>query len=206
MLKRTTEPMRATFQPGLTMKIDRRALVASPDLLMSRASRLEKPRAERATPERLGKGQDARVEENVQRLVGGVSSLTGTGDADSAATSAAERWYRDYVMGVIGARDPEARGSGRAPDIHASMLARAAAISRCRTVREGLGLCSEVRLKLLLVDELSFSVIAEKLLPGDTNGRKKIAAQMSFLLEQLAEQYALIDRRRTDPTPRHTDR
>lgn len=182
------------------MKIDRRALVASPDLLMSRTNRLEKPRAERATPERLGKGQDVRIEDNVQRLVGGVASLIGIGDVDKATTSAAERWYRDYVMGVIGARDPEARGSGRAPDIHASMLARAAAIARCRTVREGLGLCSEIRLKLLLVDELSFSMIAEKLLPGDTNGRKKIAAQMALLLEQLAEQYMSIDRRRTDRT------
>lgn len=187
------------------MKIDRRALVASPDVLMFRVSRRETPRAERATPERLDKGQDVRIVENVQRLVGGVASLTGAGHVDRATTSAAERWYRDYVMGVIGARDPEARGSGRAPDIHASMLARAAAIARCRTVREGLGLCSEIRLKLLLVDELSFSVIAEKLLPGDTNGRKKIAAQMSFLLEQLAEQYASIDRRHSDRMPVRTD-
>ncbi|NPD67872.1 hypothetical protein HN018_10885 [Lichenicola cladoniae] len=203
MLKQKIAPMRTTLQPGLMMKIERRALADSSDLLMSQARRLETPRAERATPERLGKGQDARIQENVQRLVGGVASLTGSDDVARPTTSAAERWYRDYVMGVIGARDPEARGSGRAPDIHASMLARAAAIARCRTVREGLGLCSEIRLKLLLVDELSFSVIAEKLLPGDSNGRKKIAAQMAFLLEQLAEQYASIDRRRTNRRQAH---
>ncbi|WP_419729540.1 hypothetical protein [Lichenicola sp.] len=152
-------------------------------------------RAARATPERLAKGQDARVQDNVQRMVGALAALLPNGAVEPVRAAAAERWYRDYVMGVVGARDPEASRSGRAPDIHAAMLARSAAIGRCRAVREGLGLCSELRLKLLLVDELSFSAIAAILLPGDSSGRKKIAAQMSFLLEQLAEQYASIDGR-----------
>lgn len=165
-----------------------------------RRQRIEADRAQRATPERLAKGQDVRLQQNVQRMVGALATLLPDDAVEQARSAAAERWYRDYVMGVVGARDPEARQSGRAPDIHAAMLARAAAIGRCRIVREGLGLCSELRLKLLLVDELSFSAIAAVLFPGDANGRKKVAAQMSFLLEQLAEQYASIDRRRTIQT------
>jgi hypothetical protein len=107
---------------------------------------------------------------------------------------AAQRWYKDYVMGIIGAHDPEARRSGKAPDLHAAMLSRTEAIGRCKTVRHSLGLCGEVRLRLLLVDELSFSAIAAILLPGDVNGRKKVAAQMVLLLQQLTELYDRIDR------------
>ena len=53
-----------------------------------------------------------------------------------------------------------------------------------------------MRLRLLLVEELSFSAIAEKLMPNDVNGRKKVAAQLVFLLEQLAEHYDLHDKSR----------
>ena len=150
---------------------------------------------ERASAERSSKGQTLVIQDNVQRVVGALAPLARNGDIDQAQTSAAERWYRDYVMGVIGARDPEAKRSGKAPDLHASMLARAAAVTRCRAVRNGLGLCGELRLRLLLIDELSFSSIANRLFPGDVNGRKKIAAQMAFLLEQLAELYLALDKR-----------
>ena len=152
-------------------------------------------RPERASMERSSKGQMLVVQDDVQRVVGALVSLARNGDIDQAQSSAAERWYRDYVMGVVGARDPEARRSGKAPDIHAAMLARAAAVARCRSVRNGLGLCGEIRLRLLLVDELSFSSIAGKLFPGDVNGRKKVAAQMAFLLEQLAALYATLAKR-----------
>ena len=58
-----------------------------------------------------------------------------------------------------------------------------------------------MRLRLLLVDELSFSAIAGKLMPKDVNGRKKIAAQMVFLLEQLAEHYDVHDKARSSVRP-----
>ena len=179
------------------MNIDCKANMMPVDVLVSQMTKSVLPGGERAPKERLGKGQEVRIRDEVQQIVTGLTTLARSGDIDQAQSSAAERWYRDYVMGVVGARDPEARRSGKAPDVHASMLARTAAIGRCRAVRQGLGLCSEIRLKLLLVDELSFSAMAAKLLPGDVNGRKKIAAQMSFLLEQLAELYAELDRQRT---------
>jgi hypothetical protein len=151
-------------------------------------------RAERSPRERAGKGQILRVEEDVQRVIGGLTLLSKAGDIAQDQADAAQRWYKDYVMGIIGAHDPEARRSGKAPDLHAAMLSRTEAIGRCKTVRHSLGLCGEVRLRLLLVDELSFSAIAAILLPGDVNGRKKVAAQMVLLLQKLTELYDRIDR------------
>lgn len=148
---------------------------------------------QRATAERHCKEQHLQIKGNIQQVVGGLATLERSGELNQAQSASAERWYRDYVMGVIGARDPDQRSSGKAPDIHASMLARTAAVTRCRAVREGLGMCGELRLKLFLVDELTFSAIAARLLPSDGNGRKKIAAQLSFLLEQLTELYGRLD-------------
>ena len=179
------------------MNIDCNVSMMPVDAPVSQTTTAAPSGGERAPKERLGKGQEVRIRDDVQQIVTGLTTLAKCGEIDQAQSSAAERWYRDYVMGVVGARDPEARGSGKAPDVHASMLARTAAIGRCRAVRQGLGLCGEIRLKFLLVDELSFSAIAAKLLPGDVNGRKKIAAQVSFLLEQLAELYAELDQQRT---------
>ncbi|WP_428375183.1 hypothetical protein [Lichenicoccus sp.] len=152
--------------------------------------------AHRATPERLAKASGSAVSAGVQRLTGPLLALLRAGDIEAHHVAAADRWYRDYVLGVQGARDPETTSTGRAPDIHAGMLSRVAACGRHRDVGEALGLCAEVRLRLLLIDELSFSAIASKLMPRDVNGRKKIAAQMIFLLEQLAEHYARLDQAR----------
>lgn len=91
---------------------------------------------DRAPAQRLRKGQVLRVQDDVQRVVGGLVTLNKAGDVTQDQVNAAERWYRDYVMGVIGARDPERKSSGKAPDIHAAMLSRTHAIGRCKFVRE----------------------------------------------------------------------
>ncbi len=150
----------------------------------------------RTTLERLRKGSDFHVVDRVQRLCGPLSALRRAGDIEDNHVAAADRWYRDYVIGVEGARDPDSVRTGKARDFHAGMLSRVAACARHRSVREALGFCTEVRLRLLLVDELSFSTIASKLMPHDVNGRKKVAAQMVFLLEQLAEHYDAHDKNR----------
>lgn len=178
------------------MKTDRRVDGSALERQIDCSRHSDILKAQRTPHERLRKGQDFRINDDVQRLIGGVAALAQSGEIGQAHADAAERWHRDYVMGVIGARDPEARGSGKAPDLHAAMLARTAAIGRCRVVRQSLGACGEIRLRMLLIDELSFSATAAKLLPGEANGRKKIAAQMSFLLEQLAEHYHLLDQAR----------
>ena len=178
------------------MKIDnKRELQAASDSISTESSVLHYLEL-RTTPERLRKGSDFHVIDRVQRLCGPLSALRRAGDIEENHIAAAERWYRDYVLGVEGARDPDSVRSGKARDFHAGMLARVAACTRYRDVRKALGVCTEVRLRLLLVDELSFSAIAVKLMPKDVNGRKKIAAQMVFLLEQLAEHYDAHDKAR----------
>ncbi len=179
------------------MKIANKRELRPASVPLSMESRVVSAQPEgRASPERLQKGNDFSVVEGVQRLCGPVLALRRSGDIDDCHVVAADRWYRDYVLGVEGAQDPDARRTGKAPDVHAGMLARVAASERHSQIRRALGFCSEIRLRLMLVDELSFSAIAERLLPADTNGRKKIAAQMTFLLQQLAEHYHEIDQRR----------
>ena len=183
------------------MKIDSKREFRPAPVNMSIESGVERYLQERATPERLRKGSDFTVFEGVQRLSGPLLALHRAGDIDDSHVAAANRWYRDYVLGVEGARDPDSAKSGKAGDIHSAMLSRVAACERYRGVREGLGFCAEVRLRLLLVDEFSFSAMAEKLMPRDVNGRKKVAAQMVFLLEQLAEHYDVLDRQQRPQRP-----
>ncbi len=123
------------------------------------------------------------------RTASALSALRRSNDIDDTHMAAADRWHRDWVMGVVGACDPSIQRSGQAADPHARMLARIAASSRCTAVRAYLGTQAEQRLRMILVEELSFSEIGRRLLPGDVNGRKKIAAQTILLLEMLAEHY-----------------
>lgn len=178
------------------MKIDSKREFQRVPANMSIEMNVERYLEDRATPERLRKGSDFHVLERVQRLCGPLLALHRAGDIEDSHVAAADRWYRDYVLGVEGARDPDATRSGKARDFHAGMLSRVAACTRYRIVREAFGFCTEVRLRLMLVDELSFSAMAAKLIPNDVNGRKKIAAQMVFLLEQLAEHYDVADKQR----------
>ena len=179
---------------GCVMKIESKREFQPTPITMSTEISVDQYLEQRATPERLRKGSDFRVFEGIQRLSGPLSALHRSGDIEGCHVAAANRWYRDYVLGVEGARDPEGKRSGKAGDVHSAMLSRIAACGRHRGVREALGFCAELRLRLLRVEELTFSAIAEKLMPKDVNGRKKIGAQMIFLLEQLAEHYDLVDK------------
>ena len=179
------------------MKIDssHKLRPASPRLSMA-VDYVEGDLPQRAPPERLQKGSEFRISRNVQHICGPLQAMRRSGDIDDCHVAAANRWYRDYVLGVEGARDPEAFRSGKAGDAHTGMLARLAACERHSQVQRALGLCAELRLRLMLVDELSFSAMADKLMHNEVNGRKKVAAQMTFLLEQLVEHYRLLDQRR----------
>ena len=89
------------------MNIDCKANMMPVEAPVSRVTTSVVPGGERAPRERLGKGQEIRVKDEVQHVVNGLATLAKNGDIDQAQSSAAERWYRDYVMGVVGARDPE---------------------------------------------------------------------------------------------------
>ena len=115
--------------------------------------------------------------------------LASSGEIEPIHVKAAERWRRDWLSAMEGIVSDDAR-SGRAADRHVAMLAHAAASARCRAVARCLGAHAELRLKLLTVDEMSFTEVAQALLPSDTNARKKIAAQFVLLLDILSNYYA----------------
>ena len=111
---------------------------------------------------------------------------------------AARRWQHDWLLGAATVCDGERTSAGQAADRHAAMLARLAASTRCRAVRRFLGEHAERHLRLLLVETMSFSEVARLLMPGDIDGRKKVAAQASLLLDILASHYAALGAFATD--------
>ena len=141
------------------------------------------------SPDRRQHAAEVLEIDGVSRVQGPLAGLRRSGDIDDSHVAAAERWYRDWVMGVEGAVDPGVSRTGKAPDIHAAMLSRVAASARCTDVRRSLGCAAEQRLRMIVLEELSFSEVGRRLMPGDQNGRKKVAAQTAFLLELLAEHY-----------------
>ncbi len=147
-----------------------------------------------ATSERRQHAAEIVTTNGVQQVLGALASLQRTGEISDCHVEAANRWYRDWIMGIEGAHDPFSERSGKAPDAHVRMLSRVAACGRCSDVRRSLGQRAEDRLRLILLEELSFSEIGRRLLPGDGNARRKIAAQTVLLLEMLADHYASRDR------------
>lgn len=152
------------------------------------------------SPLRRQHATEVQVVEGISRVHGPLAALRRSGDIDDSHVAAAERWYRDWVMGVEGAADPGVARTGKAPDIHAAMLSRVAASGRCTDVRRHLGSSAERRLRMVVLEELSFSEVGRRLMPGDPNARKKVAAQTAFLLELLAEHYEVRDSARRERT------
>ena len=112
-----------------------------------------------------------------------LAALRRSGDIGDRHLAAAERWCVDWTMGVEGARRPLRPTSGQAGDRDIGMLSRIKASARCEKVRLALGASAELRLRMTIIDELSFCEIGRRLMPGDINGRKKIAAQLRCCLK-----------------------
>ncbi|MBS0990174.1 hypothetical protein JK182_16255 [Acetobacter okinawensis] len=157
------------------------------------------------TPERMAKsvfvthgcGPNAPL-----RVLGTVQALLTARDITQDAANAAERWYRDWVFASVGhieyAPGHTANNLTRHDDVSWQMT-RAHAAGRLSDVRHALGLCAQVRLKLMLVDELSFMQMGRVLFPhlSDARSRLKVSAQCAMLLEQLEGFYASLRRTRT---------
>ncbi|MXV35954.1 MULTISPECIES: hypothetical protein [unclassified Saccharibacter] len=123
-----------------------------------------------------------------------VQTLHESGDISGEAVTAANRWLEDYIF-FKGAyadylKDPLDRDYIPG-NIHTFAVARGKAAARIAEVREALGLCSHVRLEMLLVEGMSFSAIGKKLWPAKERATQAKAArsQCSLLLEQLANFY-----------------
>nr|WP_298796216.1 hypothetical protein [uncultured Acetobacter sp.] len=125
------------------------------------------------------------------RVLRTVQALLLAGDITQPAADAAERWYRDYVFGYcdyVEFSDQHLTSTLTRHDAVSWQLVRARAMARVTAVREALGLCAHQRLRMLLVDELSFRAMGEALFPtiSASSSQRKIAAQCALLLEQLA--------------------
>ncbi|MFT8419620.1 MAG: hypothetical protein ABF636_12450 [Acetobacter sp.] len=135
------------------------------------------------------------------RVLGTVQALLNARDITQDAANAAERWYRDWVFAYVGHIEYPANHTPNTLTRHDDVswqMTRAHAAGRLVDVRCALGLCAEVRLKLMLVDELSFMQMGRALFPhlSDARARLKVSAQCALLLEQLEGFYNSLRRGR----------
>ncbi|MCQ8240540.1 hypothetical protein [Rhizosaccharibacter radicis] len=130
------------------------------------------------------------------RIRSPLDTLERGGDVGPDEVAAGRRYAREYEVAERGGRGASVEvargGSGAIPQ--GITEAQVDAITSVRRVREALGYCAEVRLRAMLVEELSFTVMAARLLPGAKRGNETIRAQSMLLLSQLAEHYRARDR------------
>lgn len=146
------------------------------------------PTPERAAKSMFSGGRPAR-EQTV------VDALLKAGEITQDCANAADRWYRTWVFAYYGYKEfPEnhTANSEIKHDDLSWLMTRADAAGQLFDVRRALGLCTEVRLKAMMVEKLSFTKMAGNLFPmiSADLGRKKASAQCAMVLEQLAEFYA----------------
>lgn len=123
-----------------------------------------------------------------------VNALHKAGDIGGEEVSAARRWLEDFVFAEYGyadyLREPLDKDYIRG-NLHTFAVSRSHASARIGEVQDTIGLCAHIRLKMLLIDELSFSAMGRRLYPckGKTEANAHARAQCSLLLEQLAGFY-----------------
>lgn len=145
------------------------------------------------TPERMEKSvfvADNSLPDAPLRALGTVQALLNARDITQDAANAAERWYRDWVFAYVGHIEYPTNHTANTLTRHDDVswqMTRAHAAGRLADMRAALGLCAQVRLKLMLVDELSFMQMGRVLFPhlSDARARLKVSAQCALLLEQL---------------------
>lgn len=144
------------------------------------------------TPERAAKSVFTRG--NPPRVLTTVQSLLNAGDITQDDANAGERWYRDYVFGKFGYVE---YASDYVKDVTIKhdpvswQVVRAKAWERVLDVKRAYGVGAELRLRMMLVDEMSFTKMAKEFFPGMSlsTARTKISGQSAMLLEQLAAFY-----------------
>ncbi len=130
------------------------------------------------------------------RIVRGVATLHRAKEIGDAELRAADRYVREWEIGMARMRlvSLEATRGGTGGDAQGITEAQLDALTSVRKVRQALGLCSEIRLRLMLVEEASFTRMAERLMPGRPRANETLRAQAVILLQQLAEHYAARDK------------
>lgn len=145
------------------------------------------------TPERQRRSE-WRTAGGVPRVRTTVQALVNAGDIGQEEVDAADRWYRDFVFGHYGYIEfapDHVPDTVTRHDAVSWQVVRANAVGRIADVRDALGMCAHHRLRLMLVDEQSFSAMGSALYPrlSQSVSRGRVSAQCALILEQLAAFY-----------------
>ncbi|GBQ90882.1 hypothetical protein [Gluconobacter albidus] len=158
------------------------------------------------TPERLEK-VDYEWQGKKRIKLNTVNALHMAGDINGDAVTAAKWWICDYVFANHGYLDilsdvlPSDYVKG---DVHTFAISRGNAAERIGMIRDRLGLCAHVRLEMMLAKELSFSAMAEALVPDKSaHGRRIVSGQCALILEQLCGAYAGVRKEISDRIERN---
>jgi hypothetical protein len=125
----------------------------------------------------------------------GVELLRRIGAIGNAEETAAERFVTDYLLGPEGVRVPSGAERSGSADAHDVAIARAMAMGRHRMIAERCGVEVTAWLVNFLVNELSFTAMADLYWPTE-EGRKQMQGAMMFTLKYLSMRYAELDQGR----------
>ena len=158
-----------------------------------------------APRERWQRGAEAEIEETeggvrVQRASTGLAQLRRSGVIGDAEVAAAIRWRRDYELGVHGARDPAASGSGSG-GVTMWMAARVDISTRYRQACQAVGMLGDMLLRQYVAEGLSLREMARQIVaarrgaegPSEVRTRLRLSEQLADTLRTLAEHYAAVD-------------
>ena len=157
-----------------------------------------------APEERWQHGQDkaAPVAPRMPSTVAsGVQALRNGNAIDDAEVEAARRFVDDYLRGIEGVREAKPNSNPDIPqrigriDAHDIAIARAMAAGRHRDIAELLGQRMTGWLVAFLIEELTFTALADRYWPGD-EGRKEMRGAMATMLLLLSRLYMALDRRK----------
>ncbi|MBS1029479.1 hypothetical protein [Gluconobacter albidus] len=126
-----------------------------------------------------------------------VQSLYDAQDISDEEIDAANRWYREYIFATVGIVEGQDEGREREKgNVHTWMLSRGRCSARISQIHDQLGLCSHVRLEMMLAREMSFSAMARMIYPDVSEGRArmKVSAQCALVLEQLVHVYKKLNK------------
>lgn len=153
---------------------------------------------ETAPPQRWRHGQERAPDPMTRaphQVASGVADAVEHTRSGNLVLEAVERFREDYVLGVLGGHDPEARGHSSARDFHAPMIARCNAVSAHQAIEAMLGREVTALLIAFAIDDLSYAAMDRRFSPAPSaDGRKGMAVVIKTVLTILPGAYVAYDR------------
>lgn len=155
------------------------------------------------TPERLRKSDFAAGRPH--RVVTALDALLKSGDISDEAYAAARKWRRDYLFARFGYQEISSQRLGTTYYKHDEISWRMTRAEVWRTlaeIRTAIGAEAHRRLEWGLIEEVSFTQMAAKIMPHRRvdDARKRVSAQFALTLSRLDEVYQ--ERRRQEVVKR----